>query len=129
MKMTWLQGALPVQMRSVLDALQELGDIEMQRRRWNSAGQGEVSSLTESVESLFGDSGLGDELEKGHSGLNGATVNALDTLRRTLARLSRSGRGRSPNEIIDDPVMGEVRRLAREALALVRAEAGLPTEG
>src|SRR5665213_4344881 len=120
MKMTWIQGVLTVQLNGVIDALQELSDIETQRRRWNSSGEGEVSSFEEAIESLFGDSGLGSELEKGRTGLDAQTVAILNALEMALAKIAHH---RTPDQIIGDPAMEEVRRLAREAMPLIRAQA------
>jgi hypothetical protein len=117
MKNTWIQNALSVQITGVIDALQELGDVDIQRRLWNSAEGDETSSLTEAVERLFTDSGLGSELDKGCTGLNAKTVYILNTLEKALAKVARH---RPPNEIIDDPAMDEVRRLAKEAVALLQ---------
>lgn len=120
MKMNWIQNVLAIQLNGVIEALQELGDIEVQRRRWNSDGRGEVSSFSEAIESLYGDSGLGDELEKGLTGLDASTVVNLKALDKALSKIAPY---RKPDDIIGDPAMAEVRRLAREAMVSIRAQA------
>jgi hypothetical protein len=122
----WLRSVLLVQLKSAIDALEELGDAEIQRRRWNWNAQGEMSSFVEAVESLFDDSGLGDELEKGRSGLAAGTVATLTSLSTALENIDSN---RSPNDIIDDPAMGTVRKLANDALRLLRSEASYRTSG
>lgn len=50
---------------NVIEALAELADEAVQRRRWVTSGGTEVSSFTEAMCQLFDDSGLGDALGKG----------------------------------------------------------------
>jgi len=120
-KIKWIHEAWPSQINNVFECLQELGDIEIQRRHWNSTGQDgeEVSSFIEAIECLFTDTGLGSALEKGRSGLDEQTVKTFDELLRVLMKINDD---RLPNEIINDPAMEAVRRLAREATALLRIQ-------
>ena len=117
--MSWLTSASRPQLEMVADALEELGSIDLQRRRWNWNPQLEMSSITEAVESLFDDSGLWDELEKGRSGLAATTVDALRALSTALGRVKSD---QSPDRTIDDPAMNDVRRRACDALQLLRLE-------
>jgi hypothetical protein len=123
--MNWLKNAPCIQIDKTIDALDELSNVELQRRRWNFNDQGEMSSFVEARESLFDDSGLGDEIEKGRSGLTTQTVAALAALSAALQEVDPD---RSPNEVIDSQAMSRVRELAGEALELLRSEAGQPSD-
>src|SRR4051812_8553974 len=119
MKMTWIQSAHPAQFKSAIEALEELSDVEIQRRRWNSTGEGEISSFVEAVQGLFTDSGLGPDLDKGRTGLDAPTVAILKALDAALAKISGY---RAPDEIIVDPAMVDVRQLARTVIPWIRAQ-------
>ena len=119
--MNWLSTALRAQIETAIDALEELSDIGVQRRRW-SRNRGEMSSFTEAVESLFDDSGLGDEIEKGRSGLSAEAVTALAALSTALRTIDPK---RMPDEVIRDPAMQKVRELAGTAMRLLRLESNV----
>jgi hypothetical protein len=121
--MSWLTSASRPQLEMVADALEELGSIDLQRRRWDGNSQLEMSSFTDAVESLFDDSGLWDEIEKGRSGLAAETVDALRALSTALARVEGD---QGPARTIDDPAMNDVRKLANDVLRLLRLERGFP---
>ena len=55
-------GVDQVVLARVLEALADLGDIEMQRRLWVHGSSTEMSDLNEVVSMLYDDSGLGDAL-------------------------------------------------------------------
>jgi hypothetical protein len=116
----WLKTVAPVQFNSVIDALEELSDVALQRRRWNTNDHGEMSSFWEAQEGLFDDSGLGDEIEKGQSGLSSEILQSLEALSKALPKVDAH---RTPDEIIDSPAMCQVRELAVTVLQLFRAEA------
>ncbi len=102
----------------IFDCLEELSDEDCQRRLWLSDGlSGEVSSFAEAYERLFGDSGLGDALEKGVPQLPGELVRRLSSLRKNLDRVDDN---RRPQEIIDDPAMIPVRADAAIILQLLK---------
>lgn len=94
----------------VEEALTELADEALQRSLWTSSES--PASFVEAVEQLFTDSALGDALDKG-SAFDPATDDLLRRLNKALRRVD--GR-RSPEEVIADPLMSEVRALATEAL-------------
>ena len=97
-------------------SLEELSDAEYQSRVWTGRGGGnEMSSFVECVERLFSDSGLGDALEAGDTGLGPAANEQLVTLRRCVARIDG---GQEPDALIAHSRM----RLVRErAAAILRA--------
>ena len=53
-----------LQLDLIRRALRELSDYDCQLRVWVLGDPSEMSSMTEAVEALFSDSGLGDALEK-----------------------------------------------------------------
>jgi hypothetical protein len=106
--------AMTVYTGAVRDALVELADAEYQQRVWTGeSAEGEMSSLVENVERLFTDSGLGDALERTHP-VYGSQVD--DEFRRLDRLVSRIDGARSPDEILRDPLLAEVRQLASEIL-------------
>lgn len=103
---------MSVYTETVRDALAELSDAEYQRRVWMGRGAAnEMSSFDESVERLFGDSGLSIALDRG--GVYGSHVD--DELRRLHALVGRIDGARSPAEILLDPLLGPVRELAQRS--------------
>lgn len=106
----------PIKRTSVIESLRELSDRSTQRRLWLSSGASEVSSFAEAVEQLFTDTGLGDALDKGQTGLGALAEAALSKLDSALRKVDRS---MGPDRLIDSPQMAAVRALASAALTLV----------
>jgi len=96
----------------VIQALCELADEELQRRLWRSSGEGgaEVSSFSECVSQLFDDSGLGVELDRGHLVFGEELDGRLRSLSVTLHKVNDL---RPPDDVIADPLLAEVRAVAR----------------
>jgi hypothetical protein len=104
----------------VREGLWELSDLAFQRRVWmGRGGVGEMSSFVEAVETLFDDSGLGDELERGRPVFGGEADGELRALSSLVDRIDE---WRDPMEIIDDPLMAEVRERAAAILHLIPAD-------
>ena len=104
---------MSVYTETVREALTELSDAEYQRRVWTGQGAAnEMSSFDESVERLFGDSGLSIALERGS--VYGSHVD--DELRKLDDLVGRIDGARSPSEILRDPLLDPVRQLASEIL-------------
>lgn len=103
----------------VVEELDELGDEEVQRRLWWSAGDGDalVSSFTECVCGLFDDSGLGVALDHGASVFGAEIDEHLRDLRRRLRSIDDR---RSPGEITDDERLEPLRPIARELAQAIR---------
>jgi hypothetical protein len=98
----------------VEEALSELADEALQRRLWTSSES--PASYTEAVEQLYTDSALGDALERG-SAFSPRTDELLSRLDKALRRVDGH---RSPEAVIADPLVAEVRVLAAEALNSLR---------
>jgi hypothetical protein len=94
----------------IRDALRELSDEEFQRESWLSPEM--PNSYTEAVCELFDDSALGHALDKGP--VFGNLID--DTLREVSRVAARINAERRPEEVINDPLMPELRRLAGQAL-------------
>ncbi|MGA8725204.1 MAG: hypothetical protein WB565_09170 [Acidimicrobiales bacterium] len=94
----------------VREALWELADEDVQRQVWFSPDT--PNDYIEAVCELFDDSNLGDRLDKGP--VFGAEVD--ETLRRLSSIAAQIDGYRSPEDVISDPLMPELRRLAGEAL-------------
>lgn len=106
----------------VVDALRELADEELQRRRWTAAQGPEVGSIVEATSRLLDDSGLGDALDRGTKVFG---EHADETLAELAHRLVRIDGTRAPALVLSDPRMEEVRRLAASALDQVSASQNL----
>ena len=101
----------------VEDALRELADESNQRRLWLAAEGPEVSSFIECVSRLYEDSGLILALEEGRTVYTPSIDAAFTRLDRLLSRID--GR-RPPDDILNDPLLGEARALARQLLIDLR---------
>jgi hypothetical protein len=115
--MTWVMHSL------VRGALTELSDAEYQARVWTASGGPEIGSLTEATARLFDDSGLGDALTSDDP-VYGTEADNL--LRALDARLGKLDDARSPAEILGDPTIEDVRRLAAAALRALPPDVGEP---
>jgi hypothetical protein len=112
-----------VQTRVVVDALHELADAELQRRRWTATQGPEIGSFVEAMSRLLDDSGLGDALDRGVEVFGNRADRVLAELADQLSRIDGS---RTPDSVLADPRMSEVRRLSAAALALI--DTGAPPE-
>ena len=100
----------------VVENLSELADHAYQERVWTGNGVPEVSSPQECAERLFSDSGLQDALDRGE--VYGAKA---DVLARKLSRIvDQVDLDREPEEILADPLVAEIRDVARNLLGLVQ---------
>lgn len=106
-----------VAVETVRAGLLELADAEFQRRVWTGRGlPHEMSSFVEAVETLFDDSGLEPDLGLGRP-VFGPEVDAkLGILSDLLRRIAVD---RTPDELIDDPLMHDVRRQAAAILEVL----------
>jgi hypothetical protein len=102
-----------VRLSLVREALLELADEDHQQRIWSAATGPEVGSLTEAVERLFDDSGLGDALRTNAAPFSPQTTSSLQELDRVLREVDDR---RSPAAILRDPRLRRVRQLASTAL-------------
>ena len=107
-------------MKTVTAGLRELSDLAFQRRVWTGRGSaGEMSSFEEAVSTLFEDSGLEAELERGRV-VFGPDVDAeLRSLRSLVQRIDPY---RDPDVVIDDSLMGQVRQRAASILEMISKE-------
>ncbi len=106
-----------VQVDTVRAGLRELADVEFQRRVWTGRGlPHEMSSFVEAVETLFDDSGLEPDLGLGRPVFGSHADTKLLALGVLLQRIAAN---RAPEEIIDDPLMADARRLAAAILELL----------
>lgn len=104
--------------QAVLEALVELADEELQRRRWLATSGPEVGSLVEAICQLINDSGLGLVLEAGGQAYGSEIDERLAALGRVLQRLDA---GRPPAELLEDPAMVQVRQQAAEIVRALAA--------
>ena len=119
---------LTISIDRIIDSLQELSDQDEQRRLWLSTGANgaEVSSFVEAVERLFTDSGLSYELERASRAKRGGRDPGPDQpvfdertdslFGRLLWLTTKIDANRPPHELIDDPVMEQIRVQASDLL-------------
>ena len=88
---------------------------------WTAARGPEISSFTEAACRLFDDSGLGAALEK-RQAIFGRAIDA--NLHRLNALVGRVDDLQTPQSIIDDPLMEEIRMLCRDTLDRLAGEDG-----
>lgn len=103
----------------IIECLKELSDAAIQERLWTGRSQHEQSSFVEAVEGLFTDTGLGDAL---HAGKTGVSAEAELKLRELEKLLSKVRTQDGPMKVINDPAMPQVRALAADVLALIEKE-------
>jgi hypothetical protein len=102
---------------TILSALDELGDINYQRRVWIAGHSSEMSSFIECFSILYDDSALGDALDAGRVVFDESIDEKLRTLDTTLSRVNTL---RSASEIIDDPDFEDIRISARRIAQMIR---------
>ena len=103
-----------------IEALVELSDETLQRQRWLSTGEGEVSSFTEAVCGLYDDSGLGRKLERGQSFFGREVDASLRRFSETLRDVERLRGQLGPEAFIEHPDMGAVRAFALAILSQIK---------
>ena len=104
--------------QSILCALRELSSASEQRRLWLSDGVAtlEVSSFVEACCQLYDDSALQERLEAGGTEFGIEVDNALEELGKATDAIDAE---RPPEQIIADPKMANVRKLAKSVLRKV----------
>jgi hypothetical protein len=105
--------------QNLIWGLEELCDREFQERVWLGKSETEMSSFVEAVCHTFDDSGLADTLDSEEKSAMIEQVirdNALK-LRHLLKKIPQS---LSQREIIDHPMMQEVRDSAKEMLMILK---------
>lgn len=108
---------IAVYKKGVIEDLQDLASYNFQKTAWLASSGPIVSSFSEDYCKLFDDTGLGDALDAGQIVFNNMTDRVLRDLDATLRKINAN---RSPQEILDDPLMQVVREKAAEALRLIR---------
>ena len=108
---------------NIREALVTLSDVEYQRRVWTARGNrpGEMDSFEECVERLYSDSALGEALEQGHRVFTQEIDQSLVALDRLLKGVDTR---RTPDSLVEDQAMNDVRQLASDILRDLKA---LPT--
>jgi predicted lipoprotein len=101
----------------VESALRELADGQYQREVWLAAEGPEISSLAECVCRLWDDSGLGHALEANQTVYSAEIDAHLKDLDAVLHRLDQPT---SPQAILANPELDQVRTLARSVLVELR---------
>lgn len=97
----------------VLQSLDELSDVELQRDLWLSDGSsGRVSSFIEAFESLFTDSNLATAIDTKYPVYPKAVMRELAELRRQILELHHAVSDEAL--IIDSPLMVTIRIKAKD---------------
>jgi hypothetical protein len=104
-----------INMKQLVRALLELSDVEFQRRAWLASEGPEVSSFSEQVCQTFDDTGLSDLLDSGECPpeLDERTFAILKDLDSAVSRVDQSA---SPERLLQDPRVKDVREIATRAL-------------
>ncbi|MCB9982816.1 MAG: hypothetical protein H6861_03945 [Rhodospirillales bacterium] len=116
---TWHEQTPPLVVENVIETLEELSDIEIQKYLWagiNNPGE-EIGSFEEACCVLFDDSNLGTHLEKGTTGLSEELNASFLELSKTIDQVEVEDA--SPTEIIEDPQMEKIRELASQMKTLM----------
>jgi hypothetical protein len=107
------------QKQQIIEALLELSDKELQRRRWLSRGDGEVSSFSEAICQLFDDTGLGHELERGRVIFSFEMDELLRQFEASLKAAGSLDRKLSRDEFISHPDMAAIRAISTAILVQI----------
>lgn len=111
----------------VRSALHELSDVEYQSRVWTGrGGANEMSSFVECVSRLFDDSGLDLALERNQRIYGSGIDDDLRALGDLVAKVDSS---RTPDQILRDPLMSQVRDLAAAILRELDEGGDKPANG
>jgi hypothetical protein len=107
-----------IDIEKLKNCLSQLADLEYQRAAWLSAEGPVVSSFSELVSQAFDDTGLSKEINQDEAPgeLNRETFAALKRLDRAVSQVDQS---QSPEALLEDPCVENVRKLARRALDLM----------
>jgi len=106
----------------VIECLQALSSQEVQTRLGLSTSDSErteVSYFLKARKVLFNDSGLGDALESQSTGLDEKTQKAITLLNEQLIKVDYN---HSPDRLIADPIMQNIRDLAHQVLELISSD-------
>ena len=95
-----------------MDALRELSDERTQRALWTASEGPDVSSFEECVCRLYDDSGLDRELDRGSV----YSPDVDEGLRRLGGILAKVDAARTPEEVLADPLITQVRFEATDLL-------------
>jgi len=104
--------------RLVQQCLEEFSSKSSQVRLWNSSGEPEVSSFSETLEQLFTDSGPDAPLHSGSTGFGSEFENILLELEKELMGITPH---QKPDTLIYSKEMERVRYLADKALITLNA--------
>jgi len=117
---------MSIYFKKVADGLVEFSSKEVQELLWNKDhgnNGSHMSSFVEAGEGLFGDSGLSNALKEGDTeGINPSAVPLLKELDEKLRLIEYP---RPEEQVINDPLMQEVRILAAKLL-VIGVESGKP---
>lgn len=107
-----------INMKQLIEALQELSDAEFQRHAWLASEGPVVSSFSEQVCQTFDDTGLSDVLDSQECPpeLDEQTFATLKDLDSAVTRVDQLA---PPERLLHDPRVLHVREIAARALALV----------
>ena len=110
-------------MRTIVDGLERLSDVEWQRKAWFSSGEYPVDSFEESLCSVFDDAGLSEYLRPGvqPKEFDEMVWSAIDELDVAVDEVIEY---RTLEELMADPGMAKLREVAARVLALLK-ERGL----
>jgi hypothetical protein len=101
--------------QSVIWALEELSNLEEQKRLWLSDGSsGEVSSFVEAISGVFDDGGVSKALDSNE--LPQELENRFRELSKHIDMVPQSA---PPLEQIEHPAMLEIVRISRELIELI----------
>ena len=101
----------------LISCLEEMSDKAFQRRAWNGEISGEMHIFEEAVIGIFTDSGMWHLRKDNKTGFDDDILEMFDNLHRQLMKIDEY---RTPNEIIDDPKMVMVRKIAGDILKKIR---------
>lgn len=108
----------------VRECLRELADYEFQKRTWLASTGPEVSSFSELISQLYDDTGLGDALE----GADLIFDARIDGILREIDKAASHVNQRLPaSQLLEEPSMKVIRRLATEAIEGLESKKGLLT--
>ena len=105
----------------IFESLRELGDQKSQTRLWFRGNSNEQSSFMEAVESLYTDSGLGDELDKGRIVFSEEVDGKLTELRDVIQHIQSDTNGEA---FVSSKEMSLIRDKANDILKRIEDEDG-----
>jgi uncharacterized protein YfaA (DUF2138 family) len=111
--MSWVNKKL------ILECLKELADKSYQERVWTVSSGPEISSFTEAVNQLYGDSGLDTSFDKNES-VFGKDID--DKLKVFGTALQTIPHRRPPMDLINDDKMIPIRKTAANIASLIEGQ-------